>query len=69
MSVAKVIEITAESRESFEAAIREGITRASKTVKNMQSAWVSEQHVRIEKNKIAGYRINLRIVFLLGDKE
>lgn len=65
MSVAKVIEISSLHRDSFEAAIKEGVRRASETVKGIRSAWVSEQHVEVEDGKIRGYRVNLRITFLL----
>lgn len=65
MSVAKVTEISAESAESFEAAVKEGIARAAKTLKNMRSAWISEQHVVIENGRITGYRVHMRITFVL----
>jgi hypothetical protein len=44
MSVAKVIEISSTSPDSFEDAIRQGVSRASKTLKNIQGAWIKEQH-------------------------
>jgi flavin-binding protein dodecin len=47
MAVAKVIEITAASTDSFEAAIRQGIAKASETVRNIQAAWVKEQQVKV----------------------
>ena len=65
MSVAKVIEISSQSPKSFEEAIREGIQRAAETVTGIQSAWVAEQHVQVEGGKITGYRVNLRITFML----
>jgi flavin-binding protein dodecin len=65
MSVAKVIEISARHKGSFEEAINEGIKRASETIKGIRSAWVSEQHIEVENGKISGYRVNLRITFLL----
>lgn len=67
MSVAKVTEITAESKESFEEAIRHGIARASKTVHNMKSAWVQEQSVVIDGNKVTTYRVNLKVTFVLDE--
>jgi len=69
MSVAKVIEITAESTESFEAAVREGIARASKTVKHIQSAWVKEQQVKVAGDRVAGFRVTLKVTFLLGEDD
>jgi flavin-binding protein dodecin len=67
MSVAKVIEVTAESDRSFEEAIREGLQRASQTVKNIEGAWVKEQKVRVENGKIVGYRVDMKVTFLLRE--
>ena len=65
MSVAKVIEITAESPEGFEDAIRQGISKAKETVRNITGAWVNEHSVAIRDGEIAGYRVNLKVTFLL----
>jgi flavin-binding protein dodecin len=65
MSVAKVIEISAESPESFEDAIRRGIARATETVENIRSAWVKEQQVKVENGKITEYRVDMKVTFLL----
>lgn len=65
MSVAKIIEISAESPDGFEAAIREGIKRAGKTVKNIKSAWVGDQQVEIKNDKIVNYRVHLKVTFVL----
>jgi flavin-binding protein dodecin len=65
MSVAKIIEITAQSPESFEDAIQEGITKAKQTVRNMSGAWVKEQSVALEDGEIIGYRVDLKVTFLL----
>jgi len=56
MSVAKIIELSAESPKSFEDAIQDGIARASKTVHNIKSAWVKEQHVVIEQGTVLDAR-------------
>jgi dodecin len=64
-SVAKVTEISAESPESFEDAIRVGVSRAAKTIHNLRSAWVAEQHVLIEDGKVAGFRVHLRLTFII----
>lgn len=66
MSVAKVIEISAESAQSFEDAIRQGIETASKTVNNIRGAWVKEQQVVVEANKVVKYRVDLKLTFVLG---
>lgn len=65
MSVGKVIEITAESKDGFEAAIKEGIKKASKTVNNIQGAWIKEQKLRIEGTKVVGYRVDMKVTFLV----
>ena len=65
MSVAKIIEISAESPDSFDAAIREGIPRAGKTVKNIKGAGVGDQMVEIENDKIVNYRVHLKVTFVL----
>ncbi|MFP7570002.1 dodecin family protein [Marivita sp. S2033] len=67
MSIAKVTEISATSTKSFDDATREGIDRASRTIRNMKSAWVKDQHVKIEDGKISTFRVNLAITFLLED--
>ncbi len=68
MSVAKVIELTSTSNESFEDAIQQGVARASKTLKNVQGAWIKEQQVNIENGRITGYRVNMMVTFVLdGD--
>lgn len=65
MSVAKVIEISATSPESFDAAVAEGIRHASKTVNNIQGAWVKEQQVSVSNGRIDAYRVNLKITFVV----
>lgn len=65
MSVAKIIEITAESPASFEDAIRQGIDKAGKTVHNIKSAWVKEQQVIVKNSKIVAFRVDLKITFVL----
>jgi flavin-binding protein dodecin len=65
MSVAKIIEISCESPKSFEDAIQDGIARAAKTVHNIKGAWVKDQQVVIENNKVALYRVDLKVTFVL----
>ena len=68
MDVAKVSEISAISKVSFEDAIQKGLARASKTIRNIRSAWVKEQHVRLDKGgKIGEYQVNMLITYLLED--
>ena len=66
MAVAKVIEITAASTDSFEDAIRQGISKASETVHGIQGAWVKEQKVKVSDNgSITEYRVDLKVTFVL----
>lgn len=65
MAVAKVIEITSSSPQSFEDAIEKGIAKASETVRDIRGAWVSEQMVRVEDGRIAEYRVDLKVTFIL----
>lgn len=66
MSVAKVIELTSTSEKSFEDAINRGIARASQTLKNVEGAWIKEQKVTVKDGKIAGYRVNMMVTFVLA---
>ena len=65
MSVAKVIELTAESNESFEDAIRKGVAKAGETVRNIRGAWVKEQQVVVDGGEITAFRVDLKITFVL----
>jgi dodecin len=65
VSVAKIIELTSRSSESFEAACNEGVAKAAETIRGMQNAWVDGQEVVIENGKVVGYEVHLKITFLL----
>lgn len=67
MSVAKVTEIIASSSKSFEDAVDQGVERASKTLKNVSSAWVKDQNVMVENGKVTEYRVVLKVTFVLND--
>lgn len=67
MSVARVSEISAESSQSFEAAIQEGLDRANKTLRNVKGAWIKEQQVNIDNGRITAYRVNMMVTFVLDD--
>lgn len=67
MTVAKVTEITATSPKGFEDAIKRGIARATKTLKNVRGAWVNGQKVEIENGKVKNYRVDLKVTFVLED--
>ncbi|NBD29924.1 MAG: dodecin domain-containing protein [Alphaproteobacteria bacterium] len=65
MSVAKVTEIIASSPKSFDDAVANGIERASKTLKGITGAWVTDQKVTVENDKITEYRVVMRVTFVL----
>ena len=67
MSVARVTELIAASPKSFEDAIQVGVSRAVRTLKNVEGVWVANQKCVIKKGKIAEYRVNLKVTFVLQD--
>ena len=67
MSVAKITEIQSSSSKSFEDAIQSGLARAHKTIRNIRSAWIKEQQVRLEAGKIVEYQVNMLLTFVLDD--
>jgi hypothetical protein len=68
MSVARVTEITSSSDKSFDDAVKQGIKRASKTLRNVKGAWVQEQSVVVGKDgKISEYRVNMKVTFVLKE--
>lgn len=68
MSIARVTEIKSSSTKSFDDAIKQGVARANKTLKNVKSAWIENQEVLIDdKGEVAEYRVQLRITFILED--
>jgi flavin-binding protein dodecin len=67
MSVARVVEISSTSGKSFEDAIAQGVARATKTLREIRSAWVKEQEVKVQNGKIVEYKVNLKVTFVLED--
>ena len=67
MTVARITEISSISKKSFEDAIVQGVTRANKTLKNVKGAWVKDQEVQIEKGKMVGFKVILKVTFVLSD--
>lgn len=65
MTVAKVTEITSSSEKSFADAIERGIQRASKTLHGITGAWVADQEVMVDQGKVTGYRVRMRVTFVL----
>ena len=67
MAIAKTIEISSESPNSFDEAVKEGIKRAGKTVQNIKDAWIKEQKVTVENNQVTVYRVHMLITFAVND--
>jgi hypothetical protein len=67
MSIAKVSEISATSAKSFEDAIVQGLARANKTLRNVRSAWIKEQQVRVHDGAITEYQVNMMVTFVIDD--
>ena len=65
MSVARVTEISATSEKSFEDAIRQGLERATKSLRGVTSAWIKEQQVKLRDGKVAEYQVNMQVSFVL----
>jgi flavin-binding protein dodecin len=66
MSVARVTEITASSEKSFDDALKTGLKRATKTLKNVTAAWIASQEVILDGDKIKEYRVRMKVTFILG---
>jgi len=67
MSIARIVEISSTSEKSFENAIEQGIARASKTLRGIKGAWIKEQEIQIEGDKIVAYKVILKITFVLEE--
>ena len=65
MSVARVTELSASSKKSFEDAVENGISRANDTLDNIEGAWVQDMKVKVKDGKISEYRVNMKVTFVL----
>ncbi len=65
MSVAKVTELSCTSSESFEDAIRQGVERASRTLRGVRGAWVKEQRVNVGEDGSLEFQANILVTFIL----
>ncbi len=65
MSVARVTEVIASSPKSFDDAIEQGVKRATQTLDNVTSLWVKDQSVEVKNNKIVGYKVAMKVTFIL----
>ena len=67
MAVLKVIEVLSNSNKSWEDATQNAVKEASKTVKNIRSAFVQSQSVTVEGGEVEEYRVNLKVTFEVKD--
>jgi dodecin len=67
MSVARVTELSCTSPDSFEDAIRQGIERANRTLRQVRSAWVKEQRMNIGRDGSIEFQANIMVTFVLED--
>jgi dodecin len=65
MSVARVTEISSTSEKSFEDAIQQGIQRATATLRNVKGAWIKEQEIQVDGNRISQYKVIMKVTFVL----
>jgi flavin-binding protein dodecin len=65
MAVARVTEISATSNRSFEDAIKQGLDRATQTLRNVTAAWIKDQRVKLENGKVAEYQVNMEVTFVV----
>lgn len=65
MAVASVSKITASSTESFDSAVREGLARASKTLRGITGLHIVEQKAAVSSGKISEYRVTMEVTFIL----
>jgi flavin-binding protein dodecin len=67
MSVARITELSASSKKSFDDALQSGLKRATKTLKNVTAAWISSQEVELKNGKINEYRVRMKVTFVLDE--
>lgn len=65
MSVAKVIEIIAESDQSFDDAVQKGVAEAARTLEHVQSIWVKEMKGLVEGNRVTTFRVAMKVTFVV----
>ena len=63
MAVLKVIEVLANSDNSWEEAAKNAVAHASKSVQNIKSVYINEQSATVEGGKMVNYRVNVKITF------
>jgi len=67
MTVARTTELSATSEKGFDDAINQALSRATKTLRNVKGAWVKDQLVEVENERITRYKVHLMVTFVLDD--
>lgn len=67
MTVARITELSSVSKKSFEDAINQGVSRANKTLRNVKGAWVKDMEVNVDRGKVSGYKVILKVTFVIDD--
>ena len=67
MAVVKVIELLAESDQSWEDAAQVALDEAAKTVRNIKSLYIKEFQAIVKDGQIASHRVNAKISFVVED--
>ena len=55
------------AKKSFEDAVAQGVAKAADSLHDITGAWVKEQSVKVTNGKVAEYRVNLKVTFVLKD--
>ena len=66
MAVVKVIELLAESEQSWEDAARQAVAEATKTIRGISSVYVNEFQATVENDRVKNFRVNVKISFVVG---
>ena len=67
MSVAKFIELSGQSSQGYEDAIRQAVERASSTIRNITSVWAKEFEAVVENNQVTQFRVVVKIAFVMDE--
>jgi flavin-binding protein dodecin len=57
----------ASARKASKTPSLRAVARANKTLKNVKGAWVKDQEVTIENGKVTGYKVILKVTFVLTE--
>jgi len=67
MSMVKVIELSAQSAQGYEDAVRQAVERTARTIRNIRSVWVKEFEAVVENDQVTQFRVTVKISFLLEE--